>query len=411
MTPKYRYLSIVALVVLCTVAFLMFKGKKASASTSETGPPPAAVALAVYRPLSQTLTLSGEFRPFQEVDVHAKVAGYLRQIYVDVGDHVKRGQVLAVLEIPELAAELQGTDATVRRSKDAVRRSQSDLNRAQSLHQAAHLDYTRLKQAGEARPGLIAQQELDDAEAKDKESEAQISSAEAALSEARNELDVSSATEKQYSAMSDYTRITAPFDGVVTRRYVDTGALVQAGTTSNTQALPVVSVAQNNLFRLVLPVPESAVPMIHLGTDISVHVQALDRDFDGKVARFADDLNEQTRTMHTEVDVPNKTGEIVPGMYAEVKLVLRSKNKALTVPVQSVIRDGSLAKLLIVDKENRVEQRTVQLGMETPDSIEIVSGLRDGERVLLGGQSELRPGEQVTPKIMEARQGSPEGQS
>jgi RND family efflux transporter MFP subunit len=411
MKTKYRYVVFFAVMVLSLVIVAQLRGKKASAHTIETPPPSVAVLPAVYSPMAQTLTLSGEFRPFQEVDVHAKVAGYIRQISVDVGDHVKRGQVMAVLEIPELAAELQGTNATVRRSKDAVRRAEGDLSRAQSLHEAAHLDYTRLKQASEARPGLIAQQELDDALAKDKESEAQISSAQAALSEARNQLDVSSATEKQYSAMSDYTRITAPFDGVVTRRYVDTGALVQAGTNSNTQALPVVSVAQNNLFRLVLPVPESAVPMIHLGTNIKVHVQALDRDFDGKVARFADNLNEQTRTMHTEVDVPNKTGEIVPGMYAEVKLILRSKDKALTVPVQSVTRNGSQATLLVLGKDNRIEQRTVQLGMETPDKVEIVSGLQHGERVLLGGQSEFRPGEQVTPKIMEAKQEGVEGQS
>ena len=150
----------------------------------------------------------------------------------------RRGQTLAILEIPELDAQLQGASAAIRRSRDAVRRAKSDLDRAESLHQATHLDYARLKQASSARPGLIAEQELDNAMAKDKEGEAQISADEAALSEAQNQLDVAIAEEKQLSAMSDYARIVAPFDGVITRRNVDTGALVQAGTNSNTQALP-----------------------------------------------------------------------------------------------------------------------------------------------------------------------------
>ena len=162
--------SVIAAVAL--IVILRFAGKNAKAEMSEpTTLRPVAVALAERSSISDTLTLSGEFRPFQEVDVHAKVAGYIRKIYVDVGDHVKSGQTIAILEIPELDAQLQGASAAIRRSRDAVRRAKSDLDRAQSLHQAAHLDYSRLKQASSARPGLIAEQELDDVMAKDKEGE------------------------------------------------------------------------------------------------------------------------------------------------------------------------------------------------------------------------------------------------
>lgn len=362
--------------------------------------PTAAVALAERQPMSETIQLSGEFRPFQEVDVHAKVSGYIRKIYVDVGDHVKPGQTLAVLEVPELAAQMLGSDAAVRRSKDAVRRAKSDLARAESSHQAAHLDSTRLSQASAARPGLIAQQELDDAEAKDKEGEAQVSASEAALSEAQNQLAVAEAEQQQYSALSAYTRIVAPFKGVITKRYVDTGALVQAGTTSNTQALPVVSVAETDLFRLTLPVPESAVPMIHLGTAVNVHVQALNRDFEGRVARFADDVNQETRTMHTEVDVRNPDDTLVPGMYAEVSLTLAKRNDVLVVPIQAVTRNGSQASVLVVNPQNRIEEREVQLGMESSNAIEVVSGLNSGDRVVIGSRSEYRPGELVSPKAI-----------
>ena len=392
-----------AVLVALIAGWFTISGRHVRASQTEVSSlEPAAVMLVERKPISNLLTLSGEFRPFQEVDVHAKIAGYIRKIYVDVGDHVKAGETLAILEVPELSAQVQGADAAVRRAKDAIRRARGDLNRAESLHAAAHLDYTRLKQAGADRPGLIAEQELDDAQAKDKEAEAQISADEAALSEAQNQMDVAVADQKQLGAMSDYTRIVAPFSGVITKRYVDTGALVQAGTNSNTQALPVVSVAETDLFRLTLPVPESAVPSVRLGTTVMVHVAALNRDFAGKVSRFADDLDQQTRTMHTEVDVPNKGGSIVPGMYADVILTLSRKEGALVVPIQAITRDGSQTSVLVVNSRDEVEQREVQLGMQEPDQVEITSGLAAGERVIVGSRNQFRGGDKVAPKIVTA---------
>ncbi len=392
---------LVGIAALALIVILGLWEKNVGAEKSEeTSLRPVAIALAEITPISNTITLSGEFRPFQEVDVHAKVAGYIRKIYVDVGDHVKTGQTLAILEVPELDAQLQGADAAIRRSKDAVRRVKGDLDRAESMHHATHLDYARLKQASEARPGLIAEQELDNAMAKDKEGEAQISADEAALSEAQNQLDVSFAEQRQLSAMSDYARIVAPFNGVITKRGADTGALVQAGTSSNAQALPVVSVAQTDLFRLTLPVPESAVPMIRLGTTVTVHVQALNRDFEGKVARFADAVNQETRTMHTEVDVHNTDGSIIEGMYAEVELTLAKKVNALGVPIQAVNRNGSEATVLTVNSQDRIEEHAVRLGIEGVNQVEIISGLNPKDRVVIGSRSDFRPGDHVNPKAV-----------
>jgi RND family efflux transporter MFP subunit len=398
---KHLFISIIALLVAGAALFpLIGKNAKASQSDGVTSSRTAAVALVSRKPLSNSLILSGDFRPFQEVDVHAKIAGYIKKIYVDVGDHVKTGQTLALLEVPELSAQLQGADAACNRAKNAIRRARGDLERAQSLHAATHLDYTRLKDASAARPGLIAQQELDDALAKDKEGEAQISADEAALSEAESQLDESVAEQKRFGAMSDYTRITAPFNGVVTRRFVDTGALAQAGTNSNTQALPVVSVAETDMFRLTLPVPESAVPSVRLGTTVAVQVPALNRSFAGKVSRFADSVNQDTRTMHTEVDVPNKNGSIVPGMYAQVNLTLVHKNNVLTVPIQSVTRNGDQASVLVVNKHDCVEERQVQLGIEGSNQVEVISGLSANERVIVGSRSEFRPGDLVAPRVL-----------
>src|SRR5262249_26392815 len=238
-----------------------------------------------------SMTLAGNFKAFQEVDVHAKVAGFIRTIYVDVGSHVKEGQVLAVLEVPELAAELAGSDAAVRRAKEEVKRAQGDVERNKSAHAAAHAMFVRLSQASKEKQGLVAQQEVDDAQAKDLEGEAQVSSSQAALSAAEQALEVAQATQRQYSAMSQYTRITAPFAGVITIRYADTGALIAAGTSSSTQSMSVVRLAQVSRLRLVLPIPESIAVQIRLDAPVKARVPALNHEIVGKVSRFASALD------------------------------------------------------------------------------------------------------------------------
>jgi len=359
---------------------------------------PAAVARVQRHGLGNTLTIAGEFKPFQDVGVHAKVAGYIKAIYVDVGDHVKAGQTLAVLEIPELAAQLAGADAAVRRSKEEIRRAEGDLVRAQSAHAAAHSAYARLKQAAEARTGLVAQQEIDDSQAKDLELEAQVSSSSAALSSAQQQLQVAEANQKQYAALSDYSRIVAPFSGVVTARYADTGALIAAGTSNSAQSMPVVRLAEISKLRLVLPIPESVAAQIHFGDPVKARVQALNQDFVGKVSRFADSLDRQTRTMQTEIDFDNRDAHLIPGMYAETQLSLREKKDALTVALEAVTRNGDDATVLAVNSQNIIEERHVKLGLEDSVRVEVLSGLTDGDRVVIGNRSQFRAGQKVQPK-------------
>jgi RND family efflux transporter MFP subunit len=358
----------------------------------------AAVARAERHSVGSTLTIAGEFKPFQDVSIHAKVAGYIKEIRVDVGDHVKAGQTLAILEIPELAAELAGADAAVRRSREEIRRAEGDLVRTQSAHAAAHSAYARLKQAAEARAGLVAQQEIDDSQAKDLESEAQVSSSNAALSAAQQQLQMAEANQKQYAALSGYSRIVAPFSGVVTARYADTGALIAAGTSGSSQSVPVVRLAEISKLRLVLPIPESVATQIHLGDPVKARVQALNQDFVGKVSRFADSLDRQTRTMETEIDFDNRDGRLIPGMYAETQLSLREKKDALTVPLEAVARNGDDATVLAVNHDNVIEERHVKLGMEDSVRIEVVSGLTDKDRVVIGNRSQFRSGQKIQPK-------------
>lgn len=417
MTLQRRHMVIGLVIAFALIGAITLLMKRSLGDAKEGDAPRqrlAPVVLATRSPLENSVTLTGEFRPFQQVDVHAKVAGYIRQIFVDVGDKVKDGQVLAILEVPELNAQVTGAKADILRSQDAVRRAKSEIERAESTHQAYHAAYTRLKQASEERPGLVAEQELDDSMAKDKETEAQIDSNRAALAESQNQLGVAQATLERLSAMQAYSHITAPFAGVVTKRYADTGALISAGTSSETQSQPVVQIAEWSLLRLVIPVPESAVPMLHLGSTVQVHVLDLNRDFQGRVARFADALNDETRTMHTEIDVENPQNTVTEGMYAEVKLVLHGKENALTVPIQAVVQEGNDNNkdhyVLVLDTQDRVQKREVELGEQTSTKVEIVHGLLENERVITAGQSDYQIGEMVKPKI-ETVSGATEGQT
>jgi len=413
MRMKRSYI-IVSLAVTAIVGWVIFEfpGHKAQASREDSSTiPTVAVALATRGRIRSSITLSGTFRPYQEVDVHAKVAGYIRHIYVDVGDKVKEKQILAVLEVPELNAQVAGANADIQRSEDAIRRAQQDLKRAESSYAAYHSAYTRLKQASEARPGLIAEQELDDSLAKDQEAEAQVGSARAAMSEAQSQLTMARATEDRYASLEAYSRITAPFSGVVTKRYADTGALIQAGTSSETQSMPVVKLAEWSRLRLVVPVPESAVPDLHLGQAIDVVVPALGRTIKGRIARFADALSDETRTMHTEIDVENPNDTLVEGMYAETTLILHQKDNALTVPVQAVKRDGASASVFVVDRSGDVAERQVTLGVDSGDRIEILTGLTDGDQVVVGNINALQAGQRVRAKLVAQNEAQAEGQN
>jgi len=146
-----------------------------------------------------------------------------------------------------------------------------------------------------------------------------------------------------------------------------------------------------------------------LGSIVQVHVTAMNQDFEGRVARFADALNDETRTMHTEIDVKNADGALKEGMYAEAKVILKQHKDVLTVPIQSLERNSSGASVLIIDAQGRVEKRQVKLGVESSDRVEVVAGLSDNDRVIVGNRSEFREGEKVQPKVVNEMAAGSEG--
>lgn len=362
--------------------------------------PSAQVAAAQRGDIAHVLTLAGQFQPYQVVDVHPKISGYMSRIYVDIGDIVHQGQTIAVLQVPELRAQLQQTVFEEQQTKEEISRAQNEINRAEATHSALHAEYMRLKQAAAAQPGLIAQQELDDAQAKDLSSEAQVDAAKAAMAAAKQHAGAASADNQRVEALHSYTNVTAPLDGVVIWRYADTGALIQGGTNSNNQDLPIVRLSQSNILRLRIPVPEDDVRYVHAGDTLQVRVDAIGRSFVGKIIRFTRSVNFETRTMETEVDVDNKDLSIAPGMYANTMLHLANVSNVVTVPVEAIVLNGQQHTLYVLDSSNHVHVRNVEVGLEGSKLAEIKSGLNPGDRIIVGGQDKYAEGEEVNPLLI-----------
>ncbi len=345
---------------------------QAPAATNSNAVPAAGVAKVTREDLFKEVTIAAEFRPYEEVTLHAKVSGYVSKVNVDFGDKVKAGELLATLEVPELQAELASAQA-------ARQKAEADFTNA-------HLIYSRLQTVNQEHPNLVAQQELDTALANDLTATAAIAAAKASF--------------EKFQDMVSYTQIVAPFDGVVTHRYADPGTLIQAGTASDTQALPLVRVSDNYRLRLDFPVTVDYVREIQVGAPVEVRVDSLGgKTFTGTISRFTRQVDDNTRTMITEIEVPNPNLELMPGMYAKVILKVEQRQLALAVPVEAVAGEKK-PTVLVLAHDQQIEERAVRLGLETPEKYEVLSGLREGDLVIIGNRAQFQAGEKVEPKLI-----------
>jgi len=353
---------------------------------------------ALKKNLQRQLTVSSELVPFQQIDLFAKEAGFVRHLNVDYGSRVRAGQVLAVLEIPELQMQLDEDDADIADATDQIGRAQKELDRVKAQRDVQHLQFMRLDAVAKSKPGLVAQQEVDDRRGADLSAEAQVEGAQSMLQSAQSQLAHARAKRRHDQALFDYSKIVAPFAGVVTERYANLGTLMQSGTNSSTSVLPLVQLSEDDKFRLVIPVPESYVRYIRIGDLVDVRIPSLEQHFPGRVSRFSVDVQADTRTMHTEVDVPNPRRILMPGVYAEATLTLDSRQRVVAIPLEAVNVEGDQRTVWVIDRANKVEARNVTLGIETPDDAEVVSGVAEGELVAVGDRSSLEAGQTVCPK-------------
>ena len=376
------------------------------AKGAEEGPAPAVTTVAriVRGNIASKTVLTAEFQPFQEIDVMAKVAGFVRSIKVDLGDRVHEGQVLAELEIPEMTDEVSKATAMVDQTASEIEAARDELQRAEAFHQMAHLSLNRIMEVSKREKGLIPQQEVDEIRSRDQVAEAQVSSAKSKLRIEENRKRVATAEEGRLKTLRNYITITAPFAGTITKRYANLGSMIQAGTASQSQAMPLVRLSQTGTLRLSLPVPESQVSSVRVGQPVEVRVKSMGRNLQGRVSRFASKVDLSTRTMVTEVDVPNPDGLLMPGMYAEVSLQLKQREGVLTAPLDAIERVGTATRVYKVDPDGVIRIVPVQLGVEDSRVAEAVSGLNESDLVVVGRRAGLNAGDKVKPRVIEPGQ-------
>lgn len=391
MAKKGRTLAVS--LTMASTACILTSCKSSAPPVAET--PVVPVAVVGPATLQNNLALSAEFEPFQDVDVMAKVAGYVRSINVDIGSHVKAGQILAVLEVPEIQDELQKAKAGVAAAEANVVTAQAGVQRAEAAANIAHLSFQRINDVASKNKGLVPRQDVDVAQSRDTEAVAQLASAKSALRAAQ---EMKAAADSEYAraeTMMQYATIRAPFSGIVTRRYANTGSMIQAGISSQTQAMPIVRLAQYDLLRLTLPVPVTDAAEIKDGQSVDVAVTNPPRTIHGKISRYAGSVQMSTRTMDTQVDVPNANGSLLPGMYAEVHLHLANRPNVMSVPVDAIDGLGTSVEQAYVVRNGVVHVVQVTTGLQTPTRLEILSGLKAGDQVIVGRHTGLSDGEKV----------------
>ena len=329
------------------------------------------VAKVVRQDMYNEVPIPAEFRPYVQSQLHAIVTGYVSKMLVDFGDKVKQGQVLATLNVPEL--------------QDQLNNAKANQQQAEADYNNEHLLYTRLLQVDQEHPKLVAQQDLDTARSKDANAAAAVAAAKARVAELETRV--------------SYTNIVAPFDGVITQRSVDPGALVQAGTSSD-RSPELLQVSDNYHLRLDFPVSVDFVQDVHVGVPVNVKVESLHgKLFTGKITRFQNQVNDQTRTMNTEIEIDNPELEIVPGMYAVVLFQYGKRPNALAIPTEAV-SDPKSPSVYLIDSDHKIAARPVTLGVEMPDMFQVTSGLQEGDLVMIGNRSQVHPGQSVEVKVV-----------
>lgn len=350
------------------------------------------------RTLSRQVRLTGEFRAWQQASLHAKVSGYLRTLSVDVGSKVKAGDLIGIVEAPELEAERLEAQASVAAAASDETRAAAQINSARSRVSLARSTQERLAAVNRKEPGLVAGQEIDEARTRLEGAIAELDSAEAALSASKQRAAAARARLKRVETMLEYCRITAPFAGTITRRFADPGNMIQAGVNSQSQALPLVQLSDVSRLRLAVVVPESDVPQLQLGSELEIHIPALARAIAGRLARFTQSVAVNSRTMEAEVDVANPSSTILPGMVADVTVRTHTPRNVLTLPVQAISNRGGQSYVLVVSSDGTVNERRIETGLEGGSHVEIRSGLITSDQIVVGSKTLVQPGQKVQAK-------------
>lgn len=387
---KFRWKPRYTIYLIATAAMLWFgwhawsEGRDATSTAGLNAKPVKQLpVVTVVRPVRKTASLSlslpATVDAWYRTTLYAKVSGYAESINVDKGDFVRKGEVLAKLDVPEVDQEYQKAVA-------GVLEADAELKFAQSQATLQKLTYNRTAYVRHTTPNVLPQQALDVARAAYEKAEAQVSLAQAKMQAAQAEVG-------RLKTLRQFAEIKAPFSGVITARLVDPGALIRQG--SSTIGTPLLSLEDMNVVRVYTYIPGADVRHVHRGEPAMVLLDSLPgKGFKGHVTRFADALNPQTRTMKAEIDLPNPAHRILPGMYGTVKLDLAPASEALMIPEPCIRHDTNGRSFVYVVQKGKVHKTFVHVGLNSGGMTQ-VKGLERDAVVVLSATASLQDGAAV----------------
>jgi RND family efflux transporter MFP subunit len=337
-----------------------------------------------------TLVLPGTMQAITEAPILARADGYLKRRLADLGDHVRDGQDLAEIDAPELDQQIQQADAAVEQAQAAVEQAEANLAQSKANRDLARITAQRTQTLNDR--GIAPQQDRDQAEAQLVAQDATVQAADKAISAQRSNLNAARANQARLRTVDGYRTVKAPFEGVITQRNVDVGALVSTGNTL------LYRIAQTRTLRTYVNVPQSSVTAVHVGQAAALTLSDFPgRKFSGTVARMAHALDPSNRTMLVEVDVPNVDGALIPGSYADVELIGSLANPPLVVPAAALVFRTDGAQLAVVQPDQTVHLQKVTVGRDYGDRLEILSGVDDGTTIVAVAGDIAREGAKIVP--------------
>ena len=358
---------------------------------SATEPLDVEVVSPVREDIVRTISLPASVEADQEATLYSKVSGYLESIAVDIGDRVSHGQLLAKIDVPEIRDQLREAEAGLAAARADRSRAEAELASAIAQANLQALTYKRLQAVRTAEPDVLAQQAVDEAMAASEVAAARVEEVESRILEIDSRIKQLEATTQRLETMLGFAEIRAPFDGVVTERFVDPGALLQAAITSDS-VQSIITVAKVDRVRLAIDVPESEAPHVRNDTSATVTIDAMPGEqFQGSVSRYSRSLNPATRTMRAEIDLANTEGLLLPGMFGRATLTLEIRAGAVTVPAEALHADGNRSYVYqaVGGRARRVD---VEILPGDGIDIEVIGGLDGSEFIIVASREPLADG-------------------
>jgi RND family efflux transporter MFP subunit len=371
-----KLLAAAAVAVVTGAAYLPFPHPGA-ASSSATAAPVSGPSVDLVYPrrttLAQRIQINATLEAFEDADLFAQISGYLSEVRVDIGDHVKAGQILAVIDVPETVQELAEAEAQLESKRKALDAAGRQIEHARADLALQQVTFKRQETLNRAKD--TSDQSLDNIRARTEIAIADLGLAVANRDLAAAEVDVAAATVEKTRALLSYSKIVAPFDGVVAQRQVNRGDLVQAPTASRTT--PLFKIQRIDTIRVFCDVPENEVALVRAGDPATVRPFGLNgAAIAGTITRFAFRLDAGTRNMRTEIDLPNPGERLYPGMYAEVSLEINRRPDVLTVPASAIGTDGDGTFIYTV-RDNQIARTPVKIGIRDSGNAELLDGLSE----------------------------------